>query len=156
VTHQQNGAFVIGERLLQQVERVHVEIVGRLVEHEQVARLREQLGEQETRALAARQRLHRPVRLPLLEQKIPEIGHDVLRAAVDEDGVAAVAQRLAQGRFGFERFALLVEIDRRQPVSQPHAPRIGRESAGQQPDQRRFSSAVGADDADARAPRNAQ
>ena len=50
----EDGAVIIGDHLLQQVERFEVEIVGRLVEHEQVRAPGEFAREQQPRALAAR------------------------------------------------------------------------------------------------------
>ena len=55
VADQQQRAFVVVQHVLQQVERVDVEIVGRLVEHEQVARLGERARQEQAVALAAGQ-----------------------------------------------------------------------------------------------------
>ena len=44
VADDQNGAVIIGDHLLKQVERLHVEIVRRLVEDQEIMRLGEQLA----------------------------------------------------------------------------------------------------------------
>src|SRR3546814_15207066 len=54
VADQDDGAVVVGQLLLQQVEGLDVEVVGRLVEDQQVVRLREQLGQQQAVSLATR------------------------------------------------------------------------------------------------------
>ena len=77
VAHQQDGAVVVVERLLQEVERVGVEVVGRLVEHQQVGGRGQRLGQQQAVALAARQRAHRLARLLVAEQIFAQVGHDV-------------------------------------------------------------------------------
>ena len=44
---------MIGEQFLQEVERFEVEIVGRLVQHEQVGRLGERAGQHQAASLAS-------------------------------------------------------------------------------------------------------
>src|SRR3546814_9157887 len=51
--------------------------VGRLVEHQQVARPGEQAGQQQTRLLAAGQGLDRLARLAFVEQEVLQVGHHV-------------------------------------------------------------------------------
>ena len=78
VAHDEQRAFVLGEPVLERFERLDVEIVRRLVEHEQVGGLREQLGEDHAIALAARQRRDRRQRALGGEQEVREIRDDVL------------------------------------------------------------------------------
>ena len=59
---EQQRARPVHELRLQQFEGLEIEIVGRLVEHEHVGRPREQPGEQQPIALAARERFHRRLR----------------------------------------------------------------------------------------------
>ena len=54
VADDQDRALVIGDHLLEQVERFKVEVVGRLVEHQQVRFPREFARQQQPRSLAAR------------------------------------------------------------------------------------------------------
>ena len=88
---QQDRAGVVAQRFLQQVERVGIEIVGRLVEHQQVRGQGERTGEREAAALAARQLADRRARLLGREQEVAHVADDVLRLAVDDDVVAAAA-----------------------------------------------------------------
>src|SRR5690606_22096002 len=55
VAHQQQRARVVGQQVLEQLQRLHVEVVGGLVHHQQVRGPREQLGQQQAVALPARQ-----------------------------------------------------------------------------------------------------
>ena len=74
---QQHGAVKIIEQFLQQVERFDIEIIGRLIENEQVCRLRHQTGEQQARLLPARKRGDRAAHLLFGEQKILQIAHNM-------------------------------------------------------------------------------
>src|SRR3546814_11994011 len=86
--------------------------VGRLVEHQQVARPGEQAGQQQARLLAAGQGLDRLARLAFVEQEVLQVGHHVAYAAAHDAGVAAVRrQHLPHRRLGSEA---------------PAAPEIGR------------------------------
>ena len=79
------------QQLLEQIERLDVEIVRRLVEHEQVERAREQPREQQAVSLAARQRAHRRARAIGREEKILEIAEHVLAILADLDESAPSA-----------------------------------------------------------------
>ena len=75
----QHRAVIVGDHFLQQVERLEVEVVGRLVEHQQV-RLRAR-----TRAPAAAATARRPTAMPIgasvsdgIEQEFLQIALDVL------------------------------------------------------------------------------
>ena len=74
VADEQQRAGPLDELRLEQLERLEIEIVGRLVEHEHVRRPREQPGEQQPIAFAARQRLHRRLRALGRKQKIAQVG----------------------------------------------------------------------------------
>ena len=63
VADQQHGAGIVAEHVLEHVERFQVEIVGRLVEHQQVRRLGERLRQHQAAALAAGQLAERRARL---------------------------------------------------------------------------------------------
>ena len=55
VAHDEHGAVIACEHVLERIEGVHVEIVRRLVEHQKVRGLGERDGEGETIAFAAGQ-----------------------------------------------------------------------------------------------------
>ena len=53
MAYDDNRAVVIGQKFGQKVERFHVQVVRGLVEHQNVARVTEQAGEQQAVAFAA-------------------------------------------------------------------------------------------------------
>ena len=90
---QEHGARIRLQQLLEQLERVDVEVVRRLVEDEHVGRQREQPRQQDTVALAARKRAQRRVGARRREQEVGEVAHHVLPAARGLDPLAARADR---------------------------------------------------------------
>ncbi len=89
--------------------------------------------------------------LELLEPEEEALGprRHVDRAALDLQGVALGRQRASQRHRGIEGGATLVEAREPQPLGVLDLARVGRQRAGEQPQQRRLAAAVGADDADA-------
>src|SRR3546814_1842985 len=77
-----------------------VEIVGRLVEHQQVRVSREFTREQQPRALAARKRADERVGQFGIEQELLEIALDVLLYPEHLDPVAAVGEHVADALVG--------------------------------------------------------
>jgi hypothetical protein len=73
VTDQQQSALIIGQHLFEEIECLYIEIVGRLIEDQQIRCLRQHLRQQEPIALASRQRIHLGLELPLLEQEVLEV-----------------------------------------------------------------------------------
>ena len=146
---EQDGARKIRDQLLEQFERLDVEVVGRLVHHEDVGRTREQAREHQAVALSARQRLDRRYRALARKQEVGEVADDVPRLPVDDDGVVAVVDAVGDRLLRIELLALLVE------VRDPHAraagdrPCVGLDLPRQQLEQRRLAGAVGSDEADA-------
>jgi hypothetical protein len=55
----QDGAIIIGNDFLQQIQRLQIEIVGWLVQHQQVGMAGKFARKQEPRAFAARERADR-------------------------------------------------------------------------------------------------
>ena len=66
---QQQRAVIVGQHFLQQIQGIHVEIVGGLVQHQQIGGLGQQLGQQEACPFPARQDLHRRVGLAASNRK---------------------------------------------------------------------------------------
>src|SRR3546814_15723571 len=98
---QQQGALVVGEQFFQQLECFHVEVVGRFVHHQQVGRLREQLGQQQAVAFAAGQAGDRRARAFGREQEILQVADDVLALAVElEDRKSGVSGESVSVRVG--------------------------------------------------------
>ena len=98
VADQKDGAGIVRDHFLQQIERFEIEVVGRLVEHQEGWTA----SPASWRAAAARAR-RRTARAPACaparrEQEILHVAHDVPRLAGDRDVVAAPAgQHIAQG-----------------------------------------------------------
>ena len=65
----EHGAGIVREHLLQQVQRLQVEIVGGLVQHQQVGGLRQRPGQRQPAALAAGEDAHRRARLSGVNRK---------------------------------------------------------------------------------------
>src|SRR5690606_36642108 len=70
VANQDQRALVVGQQVLEQVESVHVEVVGRFVQHQQIGRGRQGAGQQQAVALAARQTADRLAQLLVGEQEL--------------------------------------------------------------------------------------
>ena len=103
-------AGVLGQLRLQDLERLHVEVVGRFVEHQQVRGPREQLGEDNAIAFPAGQRLHLGHRPLGRERESLESADDVTVLAVEPDVGAAVADVVRDGLLFVQGLPQLVEV----------------------------------------------
>ncbi len=110
VADDDQGAGVLGQPGLEHLERLHVEIVGRLIEDQQVGRAGEQLGEDDAIPFPAGQRLDLCHRAFRREQEALQVADDVPVLAVELDVGPAVTDVLGDRLFLVERFAQLVEI----------------------------------------------
>ena len=149
MAHQQDGAVIVGQRLLQEVERVGVEIVGRFVEHDHVGGCGQRLGQQEAVALSARQRTHRLACLLVAEQVFAQVGHHMGGMAAHQHMVVAVGENFPRRLVGIEADAALVDHHRQQVGAELHRAGVGLQFAHQHLEQRRLAGAVGTDQADA-------
>ncbi|GMA73839.1 hypothetical protein GCM10025880_02560 [Methylorubrum aminovorans] len=102
---QNQGAGIVAEHLLQQVEGLEVEVVGGLVEHEEVGGLGERPRDQQAVALAAREHAHRGARLFGAEKEVLEIADHVAAAPTHRDAVAAPPVRTSVTVAVFSRTA---------------------------------------------------
>ena len=139
-------AAVVHERVQQHFLGVEVEVVGGLVEDQEVARVQEHLGEGQPVALAARQHAHPLVDVVAAEEEAAEDVadhrhhlHGAGRAHLLVDGVG----RVEHGRL------VLGEVVGDHLVPGDADARVGPVYAGQDPHQRRLAGAVGADERDA-------
>ena len=150
VTDDQRGPRVVREQFLQQVQRFEIKVVRRLVQHQQIRRRRHRLRQHQTAALAAREHANRRAHLLGREQKFPHIAAHMPRDAIDRDRIAApVGQERGERRFRRQHRAPLVERLHEQIAAQLHFAAVGRQSPGQEIQQRRLARAVRADNADA-------
>ena len=86
VGDEEDGAGVGGERVLEHIAARQVEMVGGLVEHEQVHRLDHRAGEREARAFATGEVAHHPVGGVTGEAEAAEHGPQVALARIDAAG----------------------------------------------------------------------
>ena len=101
---------IVAEQFLQEIERLDVEVVGRLVENEQVGRLRQRPREHEPPPFAAGQFADRRTGLLGRKQEVAHVAHDMAALAIDRDVIAAApGQRVNKGRRRLERGAPLIE-----------------------------------------------
>ena len=89
MAHHQDRPHKLHKPLLEEFECFGVEIVRRLVEHDHVGRLREQLGQEHTVPLTARQESHLRAGPLRRKKKILQVADDVPSLAADGDGVVA-------------------------------------------------------------------
>ncbi len=148
VADDQHGTFIIRDHFLQQVECLEIEIVGRLVEHQQVRCLGEFARQQQPAALATRQHAHLRIDDCRIEQEILEIALDVLAHPAHVDPVAPLGQHLPDALVGRHHAALLVDHHAGQFFRDLDRAGVGGQFAGQQLEQCGLARAVGADHAD--------
>src|SRR5438067_4346055 len=110
VADDDGAARKVEERLLERAQRVHVEIVGRLVEQQQVAALLEQFGEMDAVALAARQRADAALLRRTLEIEPGDVGARRDFSFSQLDLVVAAGDLLPHGLVAVERIAALIDI----------------------------------------------
>ena len=153
---EEDRAVEVEEPLLEELERLDVEVVGRLVEDQEVRRLREEAREEEAVALAAGEGVDRRARARGAEEEVLEEADHVPALAADVEELAALGHVLEHRLLGLELQAELVEVGDLELRPEPHAPAIGRELAEQDAEQRRLAGAVRADEADAVAAQDAE
>ena len=110
MAHHDDGARVFREELLEQFQRLHVEIVGGFVHDEQVGRLCEQAGQEQPVLFSAGKRVHGNAKPSGSEEKVGEVARHVALLPVDGHHVAAVGHAVHDGGIGIECLAELVEI----------------------------------------------
>ena len=136
MAHNQNGAVIIGNHLLQQVQRFHVQIIGWFIQHQKVMRFGKQLGQQQAVLFTAGQGGHFLCHLVIIKQEIAQIGGDMLGGTGHLDHIAAAAGQNRPGRgIAVKGGALLVEIGGLESKALTHTPAIRRGQPQQHLDQ---------------------
>ena len=149
VAHEDERPLVAEQLLLEQLERLDVEVVGGLVHDEQVAGGEEEAGEEQAGALAAGEGGDgRPGALGR-EEEVLQVAEDVAPDAVHDDVLVVAGEVLADGGGGVERRAELVEEGRLDARAEADGPRLRGEAAEEEAGERRLAGAVGADQGDA-------
>ena len=129
---QQYRAGVFRQFLLQQVEGFQIEVIGRLVEHQQVGPAGEGTSQGEPGPLAARQYADRGASLLGAEQEVLHVADHMAAFAAYRHRIAAAAgHRLRQSPLGVKALPPLIDRDRRQVGAEPDRPRIRGEGADQ-------------------------
>ena len=144
VRHEQDGAGKRLERRLERLAALEVEVVRRLVEHQEVRARRDDDREREPAPLASREHLDRLLVLgPAREEELPE---QLLRLRSLEPGhrLHALEHRAAV----VELDLLLREVRGLHAVPEPRSPGTGLAVAEDRLEQRRLARAVRADERD--------
>src|SRR5204863_1279249 len=134
---------------LEQLERLDIQIVCWLVEHEDVCRPREQSREKQPIPFAAGERLHWRIDPLGAEQKVAHVPVHVLRPPVYRHRVVAIADRIEYRSLRIELLALLIVIGDLHVRPAPYFAGIRLQLADEQPEQRRLSGPIRPDETDA-------
>ena len=144
----QHGAVIIGNDLLQEVERFQIEVIGWLVEYQQISFTCKFARKQYPRTLPTREGRDLCVDQCGVEQKVFEIALNMLFHTANHDPVAAIGDHIADPFIAFEQLALLVDDDAGQRLRERDPAAIWLALAGEHPDQRGLASAVRANNTD--------
>mmetsp|Transcript_22605 Transcript_22605/g.70963 ORF Transcript_22605/g.70963 Transcript_22605/m.70963 type:complete len:399 (-) Transcript_22605:785-1981(-) len=138
VGHEDDAARKALERVAQSVDRIEVEVVGRLVEQQQLGLLEHRARERQPHAPAARQRADRAPHQVLLEADGGHLGGDLVLGALGQVHVDEVDARHLRVRRG----DVALDVDGADLLGEPldHA-------RGDGAHQRRLAGAVGPDEA---------
>ena len=151
VGHQHEPALELGERVLEHLERRDVQVVGGLVEDEQVGGLAHEARDQDARLLAAREPADRHLELLGPEQKALGPRGDVDGAALPGEGVALGGEGAAEGLVRIEAGAVLAKAHEAEAVGALDAAGVGLDRPSKEVEQRGLAAAVRPDQADASA-----
>ena len=141
VGHEHQSAAKFEQAFLQNFQRRDIEVIGGLVEQEDVRRLQHELRDQQARPLAARKPSDRLIQPARIEHESRSPGRDVNRAVLVDHGIAIGSKRAAKRLVGI-KLAILVEVDDAQGVSAGDFPRRRFDLTLQQTQQRRLAAAV--------------
>ena len=145
VRDQHDRAGIILQRIDQRLPAFHVEMVGRLVEHQKLRRPAGDQREVEPRLLPAGKRGDRHIRLFAAEAEGAQPGAHALGQGVGHEK-REVAER---GAVGAQRVDLVLrEIADREVARPPHRPPLGRQQIGEEPREGGLAVAVGAEQRD--------
>src|SRR5688500_7302789 len=136
------------ERFFEQPQGPEIEIVGRLVEDQQVAAPLQDFGEKHPAALAAAQLGDARVDPFIGEEKTPEISTHADRFLAHFEEVAAIAHLLEHRFFVIEQESILIDIIDLGARAKLNLPASGRELAEHQAKEGGFAGTVATDDAE--------
>ena len=97
---QQQRARIVQQQVFEQLQGLDIQIVGRLIQHQQVGRQGKQARQQEAVAFPAGQGAYRGAHPVGGKEKILQVTDQVARFAVDQNGIASLAD-VIQHRLAF-------------------------------------------------------
>src|SRR6185312_14004169 len=136
------------QRLLERTQRLDVEVVGRLVEQQQVAARFQHLGEMHAIALAAGELADRLLLLRALEVETSDVAARGSLVVADLEDVEATGDLLPHRLPVIERVARLIHVGRLHGRSHADLAGIRLLTASQHPKESRLAGPVGTDDSD--------
>src|SRR5438270_5870303 len=143
-----DAAREIEDRLLQGAERVDVEVVGGLVEEEDVAAGAQELREMDAIALPAGQVAHLLLLVGAPEVEGRGVSAGVARSGADLHVFLAAGDLLPDAARGVERVAALGDVRELHGLADPERPSVGLLLAGDEAEERRLPGPVRPDDPD--------
>ena len=149
VRNTDDRAVEIGERLFEHAERGQVEVVGRLVEHNEVAAILEHLRQHESRTLTAGEQIDAFVDALIVEEKTPQIIARAERLIAEHQLFVAVGNFVEQRAGAIELHAGLIDVIHLYSFASDRAAFAGFNLTEAKFQQGGFSYAVAADDAGA-------
>ncbi len=144
----QHAAGELQQRLLQRAQCIDVEIVGWLVEEQQVAAALEELREVDTVPLPAGEPPDLLLLVGALEAKGAQVGAGLHLAVAELDLVLPLRDLLEHGVLRLQRLPRLIDIGQADGGADPDAAAVRLLFADQHLEQRRLTGAVWPDDAD--------
>ncbi len=139
--HEQHGAFILRQRGDQHFLGRHIQMVGRLVEHQEIRRIEQHLGHHQPRLLAARQ--HTAALLDVVAGKSEAAGQ---RPQGPLPGLReGIFEILEHGALAVEQVhSVLREVAHLDAAAERHRTVVGLRGAGNQLQQGRLAGAVDA------------
>ena len=135
VGHHEGRAGEHHQGLLERAQRREVEVVGGLVERDEVPALEQELREHHAPALAAREGRERRVPHARVEAELVQEALDADGLAAHVDDVAAAGDVLRDREGRVERAALLIDAHELHRLADLSHARVGFEGAGEDPQQ---------------------
>src|SRR5579883_546003 len=148
VADDDGAAGEVLEGLLESAQGVDIEVIGRLVEQENVGARLEHFGEMHTVAFAARERPDLLLLVRALEVEGAAVGARIDLALAELELVEAAGDFLPDGRVAVERIARLIDIAEMHGLADLDRAGVGLVLAGDHAEQRGLAGAVRADHAD--------
>ena len=156
MAHHDNRNAEACDHLLKERERLHVEVVGRLIKDEEIAGLQENLGEEQSVLLSPGERAHRRHRAPRLKKEVAQVAYNRLLLPSDLNLGAPGRNIVPDGEVLLKLVAVLVKVGNLKPGAGLNRAGIRRELAEEHLYESGLSGAVGSQDRDLVSPQHAE